>query len=100
MKKEGTGEQQEGKKWVRFPGYFHNVRNLNWWQQASRNEYPGVNETGTIADSIFGLLGVGQIVLLQISQSYFCRMGGSRSVSLDSLILIELSASRNTWMNR
>jgi hypothetical protein len=29
MKKEGTGEQQKGKKWARFPGYFHDARNLN-----------------------------------------------------------------------
>jgi hypothetical protein len=29
MKKDVTGEQQKGKKWVRFSGYFHGARNLN-----------------------------------------------------------------------
>jgi len=27
MKKEGTGEQQKGREWARFPGYFHDARN-------------------------------------------------------------------------
>ena len=44
-------KQQKDKKWARFPSYIHDARNLNWRQQASRNNYPGVDEENRGMDS-------------------------------------------------